>query len=108
MKTTTPVLDNFKSQAQLGKKRPADLPLADPDPWDGYSVFETWDQVLQWQKTVPRLGSYIAEFWVRDGAALQREPADVRGHFNIWGDPAVVRSCLKAILDLNRNVLVVY
>jgi hypothetical protein len=76
----------FKSHQALGKRRPPSLPWADPDPWDGCSLYVRRQQAVRMARRRPRLGTFIAELLIPDDAPIVRELPDRTGHFNIWGD----------------------
>jgi hypothetical protein len=100
VKTSSPDVEQFKSHAALMKPRPPNLLPAHPDPWDGCSVLMTFGDAVARARRTPRLGGFIAELFVPDGAPVTRDSADASGHFNIWGDPTVLFGYLSAVLPV--------
>jgi hypothetical protein len=89
-----PTLRDFMSYAALGEPRPVSLPWQDPDPWAGVSVYDTERQARRLAERKPSLGSFIATLEIRERSSITWDGPGRRGHYNLYGDPAVLRSCV--------------
>jgi|SRR5215216_8105191 len=89
-----PTLRDVMSYAALGEPRPASLPWRDPDPWGGVSVYDTEHEARKLAERKPRLGGFIARLEIREGSPITWEGPARRGHYNLYGDPAVLLSCV--------------
>jgi hypothetical protein len=94
------VLD-FTSPQALGRT------LADPNPerrrlWSGISANATLPQAASRARDFPALGQYTARLDIPNHAPVRwgRTLPRSRGHYTLWGEPAVLLGCVTAMTSL--------
>jgi len=97
VKTDPPALDDFITNASLGRPVPDDPALAEV--WDGVSVQSTLNQARRKRRVSPALGRYIAILRLpTDGSVRYKRTLGAGGHHTIWADPAHLLAAVVSVL----------
>ena len=97
-----PTLDDLSPRNVRGP-RPA---RTDPETLrlqSGISVFRAIQQSRSRARRSPNLGYLIAVLDIREGGEIQFERTTAsRGHYTLWGDPAILLGCVTMVVAINE------
>ena len=94
-----PTLTDFTSAIARGRPSPRD-----PEArrlFDGISVFATEGQARRKALDYPILGDHVARIELPDDSSVRIERTTTsRGHHTIWGEPALLLSCVVSVVPV--------
>jgi hypothetical protein len=98
VKTNPPEVTDFFSRVQLGWRLPPDLSPPEARLWEGVSVQDSEEGARAMATRYPRTGQFIAQMEISGGGSVSYEKTRGRGHFTLWGDPAVMIECVVSVV----------
>jgi hypothetical protein len=104
LKTPSPTAEDFKSQAEKGRKPPKSLPAHKLAEWDGVSVLRSLEEAVVFQREFQYLGAYIAVLEIPDDAPVVRTPPDRYGHFTLRAPGAVLFEYLTDVISVDYEM----
>lgn len=96
VKTDPPTVKDFQSRTERG------LPPIDPDQPelnDGISAFDSEARAKQQATEVPRLGRFVAEFWIPDDCEARRT-GQSPGHYTVWGEAETLLASVARVVPV--------